>query len=216
MLIFPMAQRPCLQTRQEYWGIKHRTDEEAVCPCHVLPVPGRISDVHALLVHKVPKESRLPPRTGTSRYGLVGTADGRGYGDSLPILLWRCGGGEVPFSFLLSCWLSRLLVDHLSNAHVRRRRFTAQVSYKAERRGKQRTGRSVVWMVSLCCWEGEGRGQWAEREEVAGSSAVLGTYAFKGRVFWLLEGQIPKEGILRPPSCNSVTLPLPHIIPAPT
>lgn len=126
------------------------------------------------------------------------------------------GGGEVPFSFLLSCWLSRLLVDHLSNAHVRRRRFTAQVSYKAERRGKQRTGRSVVWMVSLCCWEGEGRGQWAEREEVAGSSAVLGTYAFKGRVFWLLEGQIPKEGILRPPSCNSVTLPLPHIIPAPT
>lgn len=69
---------------------------------------------------------------------------------------------------------------------------------------KQRGGESReqegLWFGWFLCvvGRGEGRGQWAEREEVAGSSVVLGTYAFKGSLLALGEAD-PKGRDLEAP-----------------
>lgn len=82
---------------------------------------------------------------------------------------------------------------------MRRPRFTSQVSYKAERRGKQRTG-MVCGLDGFSVLLGEERIEGCGQRERRwpGPQLYLALYAFKGRIFWLWDRQIPKERILRP------------------
>ena len=104
---------------------------------------------------------------------------------------------EPLFSLLLAQWLTTCQTCLWEDTQIHYSGLDVERDYKAERRGSGEQGRSVVWMVPLCCWERAGQSA-GGREEGTVSSVIWHCMLSKA-VFWLLGiGRSQRKGSVGP------------------